>query len=143
MFAFEGLKPNARPTDLLGEGFSRRNIQQSIDRGMFYCWAEKVGCCRDSEGNPRRAANYEPCWTAASRTYAVKVRWPESLWKSHKLTHEVYEKYLYLARDGVPAKRRNLDAVREHESAVRRAREAGGQVEESTGGGRGVHAGAS
>ena len=117
-FAFENLAANASTNDLLGEGISRNRIQQSIDRGMFYCWAEKVGCSRDPEGNPRRAANYEPCWTEAHRTYAVKGRWPEALWKSHKLTREVYEKYLYLARDGVPSKRRNLDAVKEHVSSA-------------------------
>jgi len=83
-FAFENLAANASTNDLLGEGISRNRIQQSIDRGMFYCWAEKVGCSRDPEGNPRRAANYEPCWTEAHRTYAVKGRWPEALWKSSR-----------------------------------------------------------
>jgi len=34
-FAFENLKPRADPTDLLGEGFCKRRLQESIDRAMF------------------------------------------------------------------------------------------------------------
>ena len=116
-FVFEGLKPNASPNDLLGDGYSRRKLQESLDRAMFYCWADKLGTQRDEQGAPCRAGNYEPCWTDASRTYSVKGRWPENLWKAHKLSHEVQEEYLYLCRDGVVAKKRNLDAVKEKEAA--------------------------
>jgi hypothetical protein len=42
-FAFQGITPNASTTDLCGEGMSRRRLQQSIDRGMFYVWADKCG----------------------------------------------------------------------------------------------------
>ena len=122
-FDFEGLKANAQPNEPLGGGAGTRNIQQSINRGMFYCWAEKIGCARDPDGKPRRAANYEPCWSDAARTYAVKGRWVDDLWKSHKITHAQYETYMYLARDGVLSRRRNLDAVREHEATAASSQE--------------------
>ena len=63
------------------------------------------------------AANYEPCWTRAIRSYQVLGKWPEALWKQRKLSTEQYEEYLYLTRDGVLAWKRNLDAVKEHEAA--------------------------
>jgi len=112
-FFFEGLKPNARPNDLLGEGYGRRNLQLSLDRAFFYVWADKLGTQRDEGGAECTTGNYEPCWTSASRKYPVKGRWPESLWKAHKLGHAEYERYLYLCRDGVLARKRNLDAVRD------------------------------
>ena len=104
-FFFEGLKPNAAPNDLLGEGFSRRNMQLSLDRGFFYVWADKLGTQRDESGQECVAGNYEPCWAAAPFSYAVKGRWPENLWKAHKLSHGVYDRYLHLCREGVLAKR--------------------------------------
>ena len=36
-FYFEGLKPRADPNDLLGEGWGGRRVQDSYDRGFFYC----------------------------------------------------------------------------------------------------------
>ena len=42
-FAFRGISPNASTNDLCGEGLCRKRPQQSIDRGMFYVWADKVG----------------------------------------------------------------------------------------------------
>ena len=43
-FAFEGLCPNARANDLLGAGFHKGNKwQQSVDRGHFYVYANKIG----------------------------------------------------------------------------------------------------
>ena len=113
-FTFEGKRPNASSHDLLGEGVCKKKLQQSIDRGMFYVWADKVG-------SVRVAANYEPCWTRAARTYPVLGKWPEALWKQRKLSTEQYEKYLYLSRDGVVARKRNLEAVREHEAAQEEA----------------------
>ena len=35
------------------------------------------------------------------------------MWQEHKLCHENYERYLFLCRDGVVTRKRNLDAVRE------------------------------
>ena len=52
-FAFEGVKPNARPawTDYLGAPFARRNMQEALDRGFFYVWADKVGTVRMPDGS--------------------------------------------------------------------------------------------
>ena len=61
------------------------------------------------------AANYEPCWTNCKDKYQVLGAWPEKLWKQRKLTTAKYEEYLFLTRDGVQFRKRNLDAVREHE----------------------------
>ena len=117
-FIFEGVRPNASPNDYLGEGVCRKKLQQSVDRGMFYVWADKVGTLRLPCGAACVAANYAPCWTGASRTYQVLGKWPETLWKQRKLTSAKYEEYLFLTRDGVLARKRNLDAVREHEAAL-------------------------
>ena len=50
-FCFESLRPNAAANDLLGECFSTRRWQSSVDRGHFYCWANKRGTVRDKLGN--------------------------------------------------------------------------------------------
>ena len=113
-FSFEGVRPNASSHDYLGEGVCKKKLQQSIDRGMFYVWANKIGTVSV-------ASNYEPCWTQATRTYSVLGKWPEALWKQRKLTTEQYETYLYLTWDGVLARKRNLDAVREHEASLAEA----------------------
>ena len=42
-FVFQGISPNASTTDLCGEGFCRKRFQQSVNRGMFYVWADKCG----------------------------------------------------------------------------------------------------
>ena len=114
-FAFEGIPPRADPNDILGDGFCKGKMQESINRGMFYCWADKIGTVRDENGVACTAGNYEPCWTQARCKYAVLGKWPEKLWKAHKLTHEVYERYLFACRDGVIGRKRNLDAVRERQ----------------------------
>ena len=54
----------------------------------------------------------------AAMTYQVLGKWPEMLWKQRKLSTERYEDYLYLTRDGVLARKRNLNAVREHEEVA-------------------------
>ena len=114
-FAFEGILPRCDQHDLLGEGWCRKKMQESINRGMFYCWADKIGTQFDESGKPCTDGNYQPCWTRARTTYPVKGRWPESLWKARKLTHEKYEQYLFATRDGVLPRKRNLDACREKE----------------------------
>ena len=47
-FFFDGLRPSARPNDLLGEGFAVKRWQTSVDRGHFYVWAGKKGTVRDA-----------------------------------------------------------------------------------------------
>ena len=110
-FSFEGLRPNAQATDLLGDGFCRKRLQGSIDRGMFYVWANKIGTVLLPTA-PRGlcvAGNYEPAWTSAKCRYQVLGQWPEKLWKQYKLDGDMYEEYLHLSRDGLPARKRNLE----------------------------------
>ena len=117
-FVFEGVHPNASTLDLCGQGFCKRQPQQSINRGFFYCWADKIGTARDANGALCVAGNYAPCWTTESFTYEVKGAWPETLWKQRKLSTEAYKEYLYLTRDGVLARKRNLEEVTRHEEAA-------------------------
>lgn len=115
-FIFRGYRPNASEDDYMGEGYNRRRMQVCINRGMFYVFADKIGTQRDAKGEICVAANYWPCWVPGAKiTYPVSGRWPESLWKAHKLTHSVWDNYLYLCRDGVPTRKRNLEAVMEKE----------------------------
>ena len=71
-------------------------------------------------GTPCCAGNYLPCWEKRNGifTYRVLGKWPEDLWKAHKLTHSTYEAYLWLCRDNVVSRKRNLDAVRDKEERV-------------------------
>ena len=115
-FYFEGLKPRADPNDLLGEGWGKRRVQDSYDRGFFYCWADKLGTLRDESDKPCVAGNYEPVWESAAKCrYKVRGKWAESLWQARKLSHETYEEYLFKTRDGVLARKRTLDACRDRE----------------------------
>ena len=138
-FAFEGVLPNASANDLLGEGFSGRNFQASVDRGQFYCWANKKGTVADSDARLCRAGNCEPAWTretgsdlqgAARATYKYKVSgdWPKKLWQDYKLDTQVYEEYLYLSRDKVAANKRNLELV----ESWKRDRDLAATIEERT-----------
>ena len=124
-FSFEDLQPpRADLGDFLGGGVNRKKMQMSVNRCMFYCFADKIGTVRDGQGKVCTAGNYYPCWTPdVTLTYPVPGRWPEALWKAHKLDHKTYESYLFLCRDGVLAKKRNLQAVREWEEATEEAEE--------------------
>lgn len=62
-FVFEGICPNARSTDLCGDGLCRKRMQLSIDRGFYYVWVDKKGTLRDDAGNPCVRGNYAPVWT--------------------------------------------------------------------------------
>ena len=118
-FCFEGIAPRADQNDYLGEGINCKRAQESMNRGFFYVWADKIGTVRDAAGNPCVAGNYMPCWTQCKFKYVVRGRWADSLWKAHKLTHDTYEAYLFHTRDGVVTRKRNLDAVREEEKRQR------------------------
>lgn len=115
-FVFLGYRPNASAEDYMGMGCCRKRMQASIDRGMFYVWADKIGTRCDGMGALCVDGNYFPCWVPGAAKYSVQGRWLDTLWRSHKLTHDVYEKYVYLCRDGVVARLRNLQAVRTHET---------------------------
>eukprot|EP00973_Karenia_brevis_P000792 110049-Karenia_brevis.AAC.1 len=114
-FIFQGIRPNVSTTDLCGEGLCRKKLQQSIDRGMFYVWANKVGTQCMADGTLCVSGNYAPCWTESTCTYQVLGKWPETLWKQRKISHDTWKDYLYKCRDGVVSRKRNLDAVLEHE----------------------------
>ena len=45
-------------------------------------------------------------------------KWPEDLWQSYKLTHDVYEEYLYKSRDKVVARKRNLKFVADNQDKL-------------------------
>lgn len=116
-FAYEGKSPHVDGNDYCGEGINRKRAQQSMDRGFFYVWADKIGTERYPSGKPCVEGNYEPCWTRAKCRYQVLGRWPEVLWKQKKLSHDKYEEYLFACRDGVLARKRNLDACRAKEES--------------------------
>ena len=116
-YSFEDLVPNASPNDLLGEGICKKKMQESLDRGFFYCWADKIGTHRDEQGKVCVDGNYFPAWTDEYATYAVRAQWPANLWRKYKLTTETYEEYMYACRDGVPFRKRVLEACREKAAA--------------------------
>ena len=114
-FAFEGITPNVRTGDYLGEGLNCKRHQLSVNRGLFYVFADKVGTQREADGRPCWEGNHVPVWVAARKEqsrYTVVGKWCENLWKARKLDHSTYEEYLYLSRDGVQSRKRNLDEVR-------------------------------
>ena len=113
-FTFEGLTPNVRQGDYLGEGLNRKRHQLSVDRGFFYVFADKVGTQREVDGRPCFEGNHVPVWVDAKQgqnRYAVLGKWCENLWKDRKLGHATCEEYLYLTRDGVLPRKRNLHEV--------------------------------
>ena len=127
-FAWKDRLPNASSNDYLGQGMCKnpRFLQASIDRGFFYVYADKDGTQRDERGQPCVAGNRLPCWdkTAKVTRYQVPGKWPQALWQQHKLSHENFDLYIFLCRDGVVSRKRNLDAVvaREEEEAEDRER---------------------
>ena len=125
-FAFEGLRPNVRKGDYLGEGLNKKRYQLSVNRGFFYVFADKVGTQREADGTPCFEGNHVPAWVKAQKgvsRYAVQGKWCENLWKERKLSHDWYEWYLYLTRDGVLSRKRNLDEVKGWEEAFEEDKE--------------------
>ena len=94
LFIFKGAQPNACATDVCGEGFSKKHFQKSVDRGMFYVWADKIGTVFAEDNTPLTDGNYMPSWTSCAKTYQVLGKWPETLWKQRKVTSEAYERLL-------------------------------------------------
>ena len=112
-FAFEGINPEVNARNYLGEGVGRQNPQQSID-GFFCVFEKKLRAVVDEGGHECVTGNYVPTWCSqdGAATYRVQGKWPEALWKHYKLDHATYEEYLFLTRDGVQARKRNLDACK-------------------------------
>jgi hypothetical protein len=71
-FMFEGVRPNACVADLLGGSLAKKKMQTSIDRGMFYVWANKIGTVLGDDGIPLVAGNYAPCWTESKFRYKAR-----------------------------------------------------------------------
>ena len=119
-FAFKGILPNARPTwlDYCRQGRNKKNPQQSLDRGFFYVFADKIGTCTDEFGSPCVHGNYAPNWTDMAYRYEVLGDWPEKLWRRRQLTHEQYGRYVVLCRDRVAARKRNLEEVTKGEDEL-------------------------
>ena len=113
-FTFEGIPPNASANDYLNEGMGKRNPQQSIDRGFFYVFASKKGTLKDESNEDCVVGNYMPAWVTSEDIFTYKVlgKWVDSLWKHYKLDDVVYERYIFAAREGVQARKRNLDACK-------------------------------
>ena len=122
-FVFQKRRPNVSTHDYLGEALWGKRHQQSIDRGFFYVFADKVGTQRTAQGGICVAGDYQPCWTQSKKKYRVLGKWAFSLWQERKLTHATYEEYLFQARDGVIGRKRNLDMVVEWENGKRRKAE--------------------
>jgi len=125
-FEVLGLKPNVRPGggDYLDEKWTGQNAQTHINRGFFYTYANKKGTVLDEDGKPIYWGNYGPDWCDSTKyKFQVNARWPENLWKRHKLEHEQWEEYLELCRDGVQARQNNLRRVREAEEKRENAAE--------------------
>ena len=126
-FAWAGRVPNASANDYLGQGLNKnpRYYQQSVDRGFFYVFADKEGTQKDGAGQLCVDGNHVPCWVKAPRSsrYQVMGKWPLSLWQQHKLSHDTYEEYLFLCRDSVLSRKRNLDAVRQRDEETAEAME--------------------
>ena len=114
-FAFEGLVPNVKVGDYLGEGVNGKRQQQSVNRCFFYVFADKVGTQRAADDTPCFEGNHVPVWVKAKKgqsRYPVLGKWCENLWKARKLGHDTYEEYLYQTRDGVLSRKRNLEEVK-------------------------------
>ena len=106
--------PNVRPdwSDLLGERFSGKFLNDPLARGFFYVWADKLGTCREEDGSPCEESNYKPAWTTPSLQ-------PEgALWASGS---EV------VPGEGLPSEARSSPCVERHEAPVRRRERDGGQ----------------
>ena len=117
-FVFQGVRPNAKPNDLLGEGFCKKRLQDSVNRAFFYVWANKEGTAYDEVDELCVAGNYFPAWTSAVNTYAVAGSWLDKLFKAYKLSLDRYDEYVHLCRDGVPHRKRNLEAVRSRQEQL-------------------------
>ena len=87
-----------------------------------------LGTQRLADGSICVDGNYAPCWTDLKCTYQVLGKWPETLWKQRKISHETYREYLHLSRDGVVSRKRNLEAVVDYEHKATRAQEIADRV---------------
>ena len=66
-FSWKGRNPNASSYDYLGEGLCKnpRFLQQAVDRGFFYVFADKEGSQKDDQGRACAEGNHFPAWVQA------------------------------------------------------------------------------
>ena len=83
-------------------------FQQPVDRSFFYVWADKEGTERNESGQLCVAGKCQFVWTRARSRYPVLA-----LWRQRRLSRERYEAYVFLCRECVAPRKRNLDVVRE------------------------------
>ena len=100
------LKPNVRKVCAKAAAW-----QRAVDRGFFYCAAEKVGSM-GTEGNYLPFEQYHP-----------EARWIRDLWKTHKLTHEKAFALGLKTREGYGALKRAVEEVVRDEQADRDRKE--------------------
>jgi hypothetical protein len=130
-FSFEEMRPNASANDSLGEGWCRKKMQDSINRCMFYVWANKIGTARTDDGTLCVDGNCHPAWVEeGSNKYVVSGRWLDKLLRSYKLSLDVYEEYIYKAMDGIVFRKKNLDVIRAHQDEDEERREIAARVVE-------------
>ena len=65
-FTFEDVTPNARANDLFGEGWCGKKLQESVDRGFFHVWANKVGTVVEHKNGLCVEGARKPAWTSAA-----------------------------------------------------------------------------
>ena len=76
----------------------------------------------DADRAPTRG-KYLPAWTESVLNYQIPSKCSETLWKQYRVDDKDYERCLYVCRDGVLSRLRNLQTCQEHE-ARRAAQEA-------------------
>ena len=91
----------------LVKGFAKSDCKSPSTEASFMSLLTKLEQLKQLEV-VMTAGNYLPSWTESLLTYQVLGKWPKTLWKQYKVTDAVYESYLVLCRDGVPARLRNL-----------------------------------
>ena len=84
-FSFEEMRPNASANDSLGEGWCGKKMQDSINRCMFYVWANKIGTARTDDGTLCVDGNCHPAWVEEGcNKYVVSGRWLDKLLRNYK-----------------------------------------------------------
>ena len=75
-FVFRGIRPNVSVNDYLGNGMCGRRPQLSVDRGMFYVWANKLGQPQLKGAAQRKQRNRQK---RKGYTKGLEGRWWEGL----------------------------------------------------------------
>ena len=81
-FSWKGRNPNASSYDYLGEGLCKnpRFLQQAVDRGFFYVFADKEGTQKDDEGRACVEGNHFPAWVHHLEGWSLAITSRLGLW---------------------------------------------------------------